>query len=491
VVERRQLDRSQSLVEGLALAFALVVPAWAGAQPAEPKVTGSVVSIARVESWSYFEPRLDPLAVTQGPIGDPDHTYIGGRAELGVQVEGARFDLGGVFNYVRLENLPTNAAGPGALGPGAFYYAATGVRYSYQLYLGELTVRLKSADRRLSITAGRMPFTSGGEITAAYPALESLKRERLHSRLIGNFEWSFYQRRFDGARVDIDRPRWHFTAGAFMPTQGGYEESTNLTIQKIQIASSALTRKARRSEAQIFAYVYRDRRPAAAVVDNTARRDRPIDVTIATIGGSYAKVAELRTGELDVLAWGAWQAGDWYGSTHRGASAAVELGHRWTRAPLAPWLRAGYLHASGDDDPNDPAHRTFFQMLPSSRQYSLSSVFAQMNARDAFIQAWFEPGRLRARIEVHAIHLANARDLWYHGSGATARSGRFFGFAGRAGDGVSTSLGTVVEGTIDVPIRKYWSINAYGGAMQGGGVVSRMFTGKRLTFWSLENVIRF
>ena len=64
---------------------------------------------------------------------------------------------------------------------------------------------------------------------------------------------------------------------------------------------------------------------------------------------------------------------------------------------------------------------------------------------------------------------------------------RFFGFSGRAAGG-DTSLGTVLEGTVDVPIRKYWSVNGYAGTMWGGGVVSRMFTGTRLTFWSIENV---
>ena len=44
-----------------------------------------------------------------------------------MRVEGSRFDLSGAFNYVRLENLPTNAIGPGGLGTGAFYFAATGV----------------------------------------------------------------------------------------------------------------------------------------------------------------------------------------------------------------------------------------------------------------------------------------------------------------------------------------------------------------------------
>ena len=65
-----------------------------------------------------------------------------------------------------------------------------------------------------------------------------------------------------------------------------------------------------------------------------------------------------------------------------------------------------------------------------------------------------------------------------------------FRSSGRAAGG-ETSLGTVLEGTVDVPIRKYWSVNGYAGTMWGGGVVARLFTDKRLTFWSIENVIRF
>ena len=113
-----------------------------------------------------------------------------------------------------------------------------------------------------------------------------------------------------------------------------------------------------------------------------------------------------------------------------------------------------------------------------------------MNLRDAFAQLLIEPRRFNARIEVHRLSLASGGDLWYQGSGATASGDRFFGFAGRSADG-ETSLGTVLEGTVDVPIKQHWSVNAYAGTMSGGGVVTRWFTDKRLTFWFLENVIRF
>ena len=250
--------------------------------------------------------------------------------------KGSRFDLSGAFNYVRLENLPSNAIGPGGLGAGAFYFAAAGVRYSYQLYLSELTLRVKTRDNRLSAAIGRMHYASGGEHVSAFPSLETVKRERLHSRLVGDFEWSLYQRRFDGVRADLDRAAWRLTSSAFLPTQGGYEESTNLSMPKVQIAGVALTGKSSSPrEWQAFGHLYRDRRASAAVVDNTFSADRPVDVTIAAIGGSHARVAATRAGELDTVVWVAGELGDWYGQPHRAASVAAEIGHRWTAAPDA------------------------------------------------------------------------------------------------------------------------------------------------------------
>lgn len=465
------------------MVFLLFVAAAAGAQPV---VTGTLSNVTRVESWSYFQP---PDRVFE-PTGKPDYTFFGDRAELGAAVEGARFDLSGSFNYVRLENLPRHAIGPGGLGTGAFYFAASGINYSYQLYMSGVSVRIKSADTRTSLTLGRMPFSSGHPAPGKAPALQMLVRERLSSRMIGNFEWSLYQRRFDGARFDLERSKWHVTTALFVPTQGGFEESTNLSMPRVQVAAAEATRRAAGAQYQLFAYGYRDRRRLTAVVDNSLARDRPVDVTIGTVGGSYARLAERGRGAFDVVAWGAAQAGDWYGQAHRAASGALEGGYRWTRASARPWLRAGYLWASGDRNGRDGEHHTFFPMLPSSRQYALSSVYTQMNVRDLFAQLAVEPRRFRARIEVHDVRVASGADLWYQGSGATASRDRFFGFSGRHA-GNRTALGTVVEGALDVPIGTHWSVNAYGATMSAGPVAQFWFTDKRLAFWSLENVIRF
>ena len=114
-----------------------------------------------------------PLAPDQ-LVGDPDYTFVGDRAELGVRVDGRAFDLSGAFNYVRLENLPTDAIGPGGFGTGAFYFAATGVSYSYQLYLERADAAGEVArDGSRLVTVGRMPFASGAEVRAGNPSLET------------------------------------------------------------------------------------------------------------------------------------------------------------------------------------------------------------------------------------------------------------------------------------------------------------------------------
>jgi Alginate export len=472
------------------LVFFVFSTGYAAAQSsetAEPKVTATLTNITRVESWSFFQPLADPQSPDD--IVNPKYTFAGDRAQLGVRVEGARFDIAAAFNYVRLENLPTNAIGPGALGSGAFYYAASGLPFSYQVYLSELNLVAKSRGRGFSTRIGRMRFASGAEFTSPDPRLETIKRERLHSRLAGEFEWSLYQRRFDGVRADWDHPHWHISSSLLLPTQGGYEESANLTISKLQLASASVTRKGSAAESQIFGHLYHDRRSVTARPDNTGFSALAADVTIAAVGASHAAVVDTSGGELDVVGWFAGEFGDWYGQSHLATSVAAEVGHRWTRAGMRPWVRGGYLFASGDGDQTDSRHTTFFQMLPSSRQYALSSVYTQMNLRDAFVQTFFEPGRgVKARIEAHRLDLASGQDRWYYGSGATAGTGGFFGFSGRSSNG-ETSLGTVVEGTVEVPIKRYWSINAYVGSMWGGRVVRGLFEDRRLGTWYIENVL--
>lgn len=270
----------------LFVTFVAVFSATAHAQSADPDptVTGTFSNVTRVENWSFFHP-------SPGATSNPDYTFLGDRAELGASVTGARFDLAASFNYVRMENLPTNAIGPGGLGAGAFYYYSSGVRYSYQLYLSEAVLRAKARDGRWSVAVGRMRYASGAETTTWSADLDALMRDRLQSRLVGTFDYALYQRRFDGVRADVNRPTWHFTAAAFLPTQGGFEESTNLSMPKLQVGSAVFTERGGPSASprawQAFAYLYRDRRPITC----TAGQHR--DIRRRSRGRDHCRVRRL------------------------------------------------------------------------------------------------------------------------------------------------------------------------------------------------------
>jgi hypothetical protein len=118
-------------------------------------------------------------------------------------------------------------------------------------------------------------------------------------------------------------------------------------------------------------------------------------------------------------------------------------------------------------------------------------VYAQANLRDLFVQVLAEPhARARIRGDVHRLDLADAADRWYQGSGATARDGRFFGYSTRPSGG-ATGLGTVLEGSADLHLSRFWSVNAYAGRIWGGPVIGAIFASDRLFYWYVENVLRF
>lgn len=469
-----------------ALAFLLTVLCSASAlAQTEAAVKAYVIDTSRVESWSFFEP-FDSTR-------QPDYTIFGNRATLGVRVTGPRVDVDGAFQYSQLVGLPERAFGPGSLGSGGFYFFSAEAPAAYQLYFKTMMLRVKSVLPHLSMTAGRMSYSSGEETPSGDDRVEQLKRRRIGSRLIGDFEWSLFQRSFDGVRADYDRRGWAATAAIMFPTQGGYEESANPTMSGLKLLTAAFSTKTAltpHQQLQLFAYHYRDQRNVRARPDNTGAPPRRVDVDIATLGASQVGSFAVRSGEIDTVVWGAVQRGSWYGQDHAAFGIAVEGGYRW-RTWWHPWVRMGYQHSSGDSNPTDARHETFFAMIPSVDRYSQSTTYTPMNLRDGFVQVLIEPhARLKAQVDVHHLRLATPTDRWYHGSGATSGTGAFFGYSGRF-SGFDPTLGTIAESSVELALRPQWSARAYAGWMRGGDVVRRSFRDDRLLFVSFENVLTF
>jgi hypothetical protein len=470
------------------LAAALLAPA---SPPAAPARTATVMATffarntTRVESWRFFEPNAGG--------GDPHYTFIANRLLFGARHTGRRWEFQGAGQYVQFGNLPDRALGPGPLGTGGAYYDASQDTASRQLYLKYLNVKLKDLAPGLDLQAGRFGYTSGAEAFSGQPKIESVKRQRVDSRLIGEFEWSIYQRSFDGVRGDWRRGQYHLTGAWLRPTQGGFEEDANVHVPEVNVFLGALSAKPGawlpHTDAQVFVYHYDDERDVGARPDNSGLSARRIEVAVTTFGGAAVSSWRAGGGEIDTLLWTAVQTGGWYGQEHGGWSLAAELGYQWTAARWKPWLRGGLNSSSGDDDPGDSSHGTFFQMLPTARRYSLSTVYTQMNLRDLFAQMMLRPSpALSVRLDLHRLALLDAADRWYFGSGITQRRGTGFGFGTRSSGGVN-DFGTAFEGAADYVINPHWSVNGYAGWIRGGDVVRALFADSTLSFAYVENVL--
>jgi hypothetical protein len=278
-------------------------------------------------------------------------------------------------------------------------------------------VRFPNVLPGIDLQLGRMAYTSGAEAPSGMPKIEAVKRQRLDSRLVGEFEWSYYQRGFDGIRVDAARTRWRATGIAVMPTQGGFAHVAGPTITDIVVAGGTISsRPAHRPVTHAgrlvwYATAVRTQRP-----DNMAER-HGCRCDAATFGGVAVSLSR-RTWQLTFRVDGSpgWPLV----TTTWARSLAAEGGYQWTNSPWRPWIRGGVFHAGGDDSADDGRHGTFFPMLPTLRRFSQTTVYSTMNLRDRFVQVLARPRpALGLRLDVRRLALASAADLWYGGSGAT------------------------------------------------------------------------
>jgi hypothetical protein len=375
------------------------------------------------------------------------------------------------------------------------YFDHSGTSYSRQVYVKTASVAVRGIGNRLDVQAGRMPYTGGAENPSGNPKIESVKRQRLDSRLVGEFEWSLFQRAFDGIRADWIASGFRVTASAFQPTQGGFEDAAGVSMSGVRITSAVFTTApgtvVPRTELQLFTHRYRDHRAVTARPDNTGRAAAAVDIGITAFGGHLAGVRSVRNGEIDALLWAAGQVGDWYDQDHRALAVAAEAGYQWPRSRWAPWLRGGINWFSGDSEPQDDRHGTFFPMLPTVRRYAQSTVYSMANLRDITVQAILRPlDTVTLRVDAHFLSLASDADGWYAGSGATQESGRIFGYTLRPSGGVSR-LTELAEASADWRLGPYWSVNGYVGMASSGPVVRRSFASGPAAFFYLENVLQF
>ena len=161
-------------------------------------------------------------------------------------------------------------------------------------------------------------------------------------------------------------------------------------------------------------------------------------------------------GTFDLLGWGALQTGRWGVLTQRSGAGAIEAGFQPKFVEkVRPWFRGGYYYSSGDGNPTDGTHGTFFAILPTPRVYARFPFFNSMNNRDLFGEVMLRPGkRLTIRSDVHGLWLASSKDLGIPAVARTSRGRSAFKGARRMGTPASphsTTSAVTTSGVTEFP----------------------------------------
>lgn len=450
----------------------------------------------RIESVDWFRPPASSGARHAAQRYD----FMGNQLRFGLRATVPNAQLLVEGQDTRLINLPDDAslAAPhGNLGPGGTYYFHTRERHHGETILRQAVLTVRSHGFNLAL--GRFEQADGLETLPGDPDLLWIKRARVAERLLGPFGYTHVGRAVDGVRLWVDQPAWNATALGARPTAGGFEVSGGEGLDGIALLGASVSAKRLLdplpTDGRVFWFRYEDERvehSAPVRVDNRPLALRAADreaIVLDTFGGHAAAVIDVGTGRLDGLAWGAWQRGAWGGQPHRAWSAALEAGWQWPRLPFAPWLRAGWNAASGDDDPADARHGTFVPLLPTPRIYALLPFYNGMNLEDRFVQLVARPTPLvTLRADVHLLRLESSADLWYSGGGAIRED--LFGFGG-APSGGRRRLAHVVDGSVSyTPIRRL-TIHAYYGQAEGDDVIESLYAGRDASYGFLETTLRW
>jgi hypothetical protein len=470
----------------------------ARAQQSSGAFTAAAQARLRFEAWDWFEPQ-------PGVPGDNAYGYFGLVIHGVLGYDSRRwFDARVDLQNTTLLNLPEQSNAPppaGDLGLGASYFATHQEANLSRVFLNQGYLTIKSPTRpSIFLRAGRFEFQDGLEVMTGDPALDWLKRARLGARLVSTVGFTHSGRSLDGVWGSFDQPRFNVTALATHPRQGVFEPEGMPDITEVDLGLASVTLKPgailSRGEFRFFYLNYGDKRsPADTVlkVDNRAASSRAADsadIRLHQFGLHAVKAFPLGSGEADLLFWGVLQRGDWGLLEHRGGAYSIEAGYQ-PRLTWRPWLRAGYFQSTGDDDPTDGTHGTYFITLYTARQFAQFPFYNAMNSEDLFVQLLLRPiaGKLTLRSEFHELKLTEPIDLWYAGSGAFERRGNF-GIGGKPSGGTD-DLARTLDFSLTWDPSPHWTIYGYVGHAWGGRVVESIYGTTDATFAYLELTARF
>ena len=470
---RKLIHTSLSAVILCSVARAQVGPAPATApKPSGKSPVGvTVYDRARVDTWQWFE----------APPASETYTYTQNLLRIAMMQKVKHWDWQLELAQTTILGVPKDAVlstAQGQLGLGGTYYAANGnntTPVAAFFKQGFARYHFNGADRTLRI--GRFEFNEGTETTPKDKTIVWLQANRIAARLVGNFGFSNAQRSLDGLDAHYGVKNVDVTLLAARADQGVYNMNGNPELN-VDLQYGAVTQSFLKGHAlwRAFGIGYHDGRTRLVKTDNRPLAVRKADIhniRIGTYGGDLLLTAPAGPGKVDLLLWGALQNGQWGVQSHSASAGAIEGGYQFDKVALQPWFRAGEFRSSGDGNPTDNKHNTFFQILPTPRTYARDPFFNLMNLNNQFISTILKPSpKVNVRSDLQWLQLSNANDFWYLGGGAF--DNKVFGYVGRPSGG-KTSFASLYDISTDWAVAKQFDMNFYYAHVWGKSVIGALY----------------
>lgn len=478
---------------GLPAALRAQTPSPDGTDPIKlGDVTFTASLRSRLYVWDWFA----------AAKGENQYEYSGNLLRLNFSEKLTGWDWDAEFAVPFLLGLPstaTDAAPQGALGLGSNYYTANSNQSNAaMIFPKQLYVRLDGLGGHdgQTLQIGRFIFLDGSETVPKNATLATVKRDRISQRLLGDFGWSDVGRSFDGVHYSFSTDTSNFTFVGAVPTRGVFQVD-GWGWNQVGFGYAAYTHEwgsgRHTADTRFFVLEYDDWRPDLKV-DNrplAIRRADTANIRIDSFGGHSIHAISSGAGTVDLVAWGVVQTGQWGTERQRAYAFDFEGGLRPKILPkLKPWLRAAFTEGSGDGNPNDNTHGTFFQVLPTPRPYARFPFFNMMNTEDLMGDMILRPhSKLTVSSEFHSLRLTNPNDLWYAGGGVFQPW--TFGYIGRSTSG-RRSLGNLYDTSAEFRANRNVTFTAYLGYTQGLAAMEAIYPqDKDGRFGYIELLYRF
>lgn len=305
-------------------------------------------------------------------------------------------------------------------------------------------------------------------------------------RLISPLDWANTRRTFDGAKLFYASKEWNLDGfwTRPVPFSQHVNQDTNFDENDSSQEFVGLYSSYKGQPNQVYDFYFL----RFAEYQGPGTYFAPVDYDPMLFGmrGNGKDADYFSNGAFYWDYEGGYQFGDWGALNQSAGFATVGLGRDWAKRKYKPKVMLYYDYASGDQDPTDGTHGTFFQYFPLGHKYfGFADLVARQNIHDLNGQLFLSLNKKTTLLFWHHIFwLDSARDALYNAAGTPT----LFDPSGAAG----THVGQELDMTVQYNINPYSDLLfGYSHFWAGDFVETLRPVGNDIDFTYVQYSIRF